>query len=71
MRIHEALILARSRLSAAGIPAPGTDARLLVAHATGIAADRLLLHREDRLDDAAQARLEAALAERVARRPVA
>lgn len=64
-----ALAAATARLAAAGIPDPARDARLLVAHALGIPADRLTLHLDRPLgpDDA----LDRLLAARCARQPVA
>jgi len=59
-----------SRLRQAGIPDPVRDARLLLAHAMGIGADRLTLALHDPLHDAALARFDAAIDARAARRPV-
>lgn len=67
----EALRAAIPVLAAAGIEDAPRDARLLLAHAMGIAPDRLTLHLPDPLDPAAAARLAAALAARAARQPVA
>lgn len=58
------------RLAAAGVPDPARDARRLLAHALGIAPDRLTLHLHDPLLAAAATRFEAALAARAARQPV-
>ncbi|MFN3577154.1 MAG: peptide chain release factor N(5)-glutamine methyltransferase, partial [Tabrizicola sp.] len=67
----EALRLAVPRLAAAGIETPARDARLLLAHALGVAPDRLTLHLPDALT-APQARAyEQALEARAARQPVA
>ncbi|WP_149586911.1 peptide chain release factor N(5)-glutamine methyltransferase [Tabrizicola flagellatus] len=67
----EALRLAVPRLAAAGIDGAARDARLLLAHALGIAPDRLTLHLPDEMS-APQARAyEEALAARVSRQPVA
>jgi release factor glutamine methyltransferase len=49
---------------------PARDARLLIAHAAGLPADRLTLHLDDPLSGPAAARLEQALAARAARQPV-
>ena len=67
----EALRAAIPVLAAAGIEEAPRDARLLLAHAMGIAPDRLTLHLPDPLAPAAAARLAAALAARAARQPVA
>lgn len=67
----EALRLAVPRLAAAGIDGAARDARLLLAHALGIAPDRLTLHLTDEMS-APQARAyEEGLAARVSRQPVA
>lgn len=71
MTAAEALRLAVPRLAAAGIGAAARDARLLLAHALGIAPDRLTLHLPDEMT-APQARAyEEALAARLLRQPVA
>lgn len=68
MTLAEALRAATARLTAAGVETAAKDARLLLAHAQGIAPDRLMLH----LGDPAEiARIEAALTAREARQPVA
>lgn len=67
----EALRAAIPRLKAAGIDSAPRDARLLLAHAMGIAADRLTLHLPDTLSDPAQAAFDAAIAARLTRQPVA
>jgi release factor glutamine methyltransferase len=67
----EALWLAVPRLAAAGIDGAARDARALLAHALGIAPDRLTLHLPDEMT-APQARAyEEALAARLSRQPVA
>ncbi|MFN3281187.1 MAG: peptide chain release factor N(5)-glutamine methyltransferase [Tabrizicola sp.] len=67
----EALRLAVPRLAAAGIDGAARDARALLAHAMGIAPDRLTLHLPDEMT-ASQARAyEEALAARLLRQPVA
>lgn len=58
-------------LRAAGLETAPRDARLLLAHAMGIAADRLTLHLPDALTDQAQAAFAAAVQARLARQPVA
>ena len=71
MTAANALRAAIPALRAAGIEDAALDARLLLAHALGIAADRLMLHLPDEMT-APQARAyEEALAARVARQPVA
>lgn len=67
---NEALRLAIPRLSAAGVENAPRDARALLAHATGIAPDRLTLHLADPLPDAALHAFNAAIARRAAREPV-
>lgn len=66
----EALRLALPRLAAAGIPDAPRDARALLAHAAGIAPDRLTLHLHDLLSPAASAAFEAAITRRTQREPV-
>ena len=58
-------------LRAAGVDSPGGDARRLLAHALGIAPDRLTLVLSDPVAPAAQARFDALIARRAARVPVA
>lgn len=65
-----ALLAGRRRLEAAGVPDPGTDARRLLAHALGMAPDRLVLALPEPLPPEAAVRLEAALERRAAREPV-
>ena len=59
------------RLAAAGVPEPARDARRLLAHAAGIAPDRLSIHMADPLGTEAADRFAAALAARARRQPVA
>lgn len=59
-----------ARLRAAGIADPARDARLLLAHALDLPADRLTLHLSDPAPAAAQARLDAAISARAARQPL-
>ena len=66
-----ALAAAVVRLQAAGIDWAGRDARVLLAHALGLGADRLTLHLHDTMTTAQAAAFEAALAARAARQPVA
>lgn len=65
-----ALVAAVPRLRAAGVEDPARDARLLLAHAMGIAAERLTLHLPDTLTAAEATAFEAAIAAREARKPV-
>lgn len=71
MTAQAALVAAVARLEAAGIDGPGRDARVLLAHALGVGADRLTLHLQDAMTAAQGAAYEAALVARVARQPVA
>lgn len=68
--LAEALRAAIPRLHAAEIPGAPRDARLLLAHATGIAPDRLTLHLPDPLPADAAARYDAAVTARCARQPL-
>lgn len=66
-----ALAEAVARLRAAGVADPARDARLLLAHALGVAPDRVvLLAPADPLPGAAAARFDAAVAARAARQPL-
>lgn len=62
---------AAARLRAAGVPDAMADARRLLAHALGIAPDRLTLALPEPLPEAAAARFADAVARRAARQPVA
>ncbi|HEX9857441.1 MAG TPA: peptide chain release factor N(5)-glutamine methyltransferase, partial [Paracoccaceae bacterium] len=66
----DALRAALPRLAAAGIADAARDARHLLAHAMGIAPDRLTLHLPDTLSPEAAARFETALSARERRQPV-
>lgn len=71
MTAAQALVAAVARLTAAGIDGAARDARVLLAHALGVAQDRLTLHLPDEMT-APQARAyEEALAARITRQPVA
>jgi release factor glutamine methyltransferase len=59
-----------ARLNAAGIPGAPRDARLLLAHALGIGADRLGLALGDALPRDAADAFEFAIARRAAREPI-
>lgn len=67
--LRAALGAVAARLAAAGVADPARDARLLVAHAAGIPADRLTLHLDQPLPSAA--RLDELVTARAARRPMA
>ncbi len=67
---NEALRSAIPRLAAAGVEGAPRDARALLAHATGIAPDRLTLHLADPLTDTALHAFDAAITRRAAREPV-
>lgn len=69
--IDQALRGAVQSLTAAGIPDAANDARYLLAHALGVARDRLILLGPDPLPDAAAQDFAAALQRRLAREPVA
>ncbi len=71
MTFQEALIGATQALKAAGIEGAARDARVLLAHAAGLARDRLTLHLPDDLSAEAQARLQGYITRRVAHEPVA
>ncbi len=70
MTAAEALRAAIARLTAAEIPDAPRDARRLLAFAMGIAPDRVSLHLPDALDPKQAAAFDAAIADRIARRPV-
>ena len=60
-----------ARLRAAGVADPARDARLLLAHALRVGAERLTLHMDDTVAPAVQARFERAVAARARRQPLA
>lgn len=66
-----ALRAAIPRLRAAGVEDPARDARALMAHALGVAPDRLLLHLDQPLTEDQARDFDAAIAARAARQPVA
>lgn len=66
----QAMRAAIVRLQVAGVPDAPRDARLLLAHAMGIPANRLTLHLQDPLRPEASARFERHLIAREARQPV-
>ncbi len=68
--LAQALVQAVRDLRAAGVPdAPG-DARRLLAHAAGIAPERLTLHLPDEAEGSVLARFAALVRRRAAREPV-
>ncbi|MEI4487211.1 peptide chain release factor N(5)-glutamine methyltransferase [Frigidibacter sp. MR17.14] len=69
-RVSEAIRAALPGLSAAGIEDPARDARRLMAHALGVAAERISLHMGDDLTPMQAAAFAAHLEERLRRRPV-
>ncbi len=71
MIAQAALIGAVDRLASAGIDGAGRDARVLLAHALGVGADRLTLHLHDEMTEPQAIVYEAALVARIARQPVA
>jgi release factor glutamine methyltransferase len=70
MTAADALQAAVPALKAAGVPNAARDARILLAHAAGIAVDRLVLHLNDLLSPEATGRFDAAIKARAARQPV-
>lgn len=64
------LALAIRALRAAGVPDAPRDARRLLAHAMGIAPDRLTLMVQDELSSGAATRFDAMIARRTNREPV-
>ena len=71
MSAQAALVAATRRLAAAGVDGAAGDARALLAAAMDVPRDRLTLHLGDDLDAAVAARLNAMIARRLARMPVA
>lgn len=65
-----ALVAAVPRLRAAGVEDPARDARILLAHAMGLAPDRLTLHLADEMTDPQAMAYETALLARQTRKPV-
>lgn len=68
--VAEALRAAVAELAAAGVPEAAKDARLLLAHALGVAAARVVVLMPDPMPPEAEPRLAEYLATRVQRRPV-
>jgi release factor glutamine methyltransferase len=71
MTAAAALRAAVPRLQAAGIDGAPRDARLLLAFAMGIAADRLTLHLPDAMTEQAATAFDAAILARITHQPVA
>jgi len=71
MTANAVLRAAIARLRAGGIEDAALDARLLLAHALGIAQDRLTLHLPEVMSAAQGLAYEQAIAARLARQPVA
>jgi release factor glutamine methyltransferase len=71
VRAADALAPAVARLAAAGVEGAARDARVLLAHALGIAPDRLTLHLPDEMTVPQARAYEEALIAREARQPVA
>jgi release factor glutamine methyltransferase len=71
MTAAEALAPAVARLQAAGVEGAARDARVLLAHALGIAPDRLTLHLPDKMTEPQARTFDDALTAREARQPVA
>lgn len=69
MTVAEAVATATRRLAAAGVPGAARDARRLVAHVLGVEPGRVTVMAAERFD--AEPALEAAVARREARQPVA
>ncbi|HMO09876.1 MAG TPA: peptide chain release factor N(5)-glutamine methyltransferase [Paracoccaceae bacterium] len=69
--LRQALVAAAARLAAAGVPDPQRDARLLLAHTLGLPPDRMVLLPDRGIGPADDRRIEAAVAARAARQPVA
>ncbi len=71
MIAREALVAAVARLTDAGIDGAARDARVLLAHALGVGADRLTLHLADEMTKPQAKSYEAALGQRALHQPVA
>lgn len=70
MIASQALRIAILRLRAAGVEDAPRDGRVLLAHAMGVAQDRLTLHLPETLTEPQERAYERALAARIARQPV-
>lgn len=69
--LRAALGTAAARLAAAGVPDPARDARLLLAHVLGVPPDRIALAPDLGIPPDLEPRIEAVLAAREARQPLA
>lgn len=69
--IAEAMTEAVRRLAAAGVAEPRREARILVGHGLGVRAEYVIGHPERELKPDEWARIEAAVARRCTRRPLA
>lgn len=70
LEIGALLRVASSRLEAAGIETPAREARLLLAHASGLSGTRIMAYPEQTIDPAAAAAFDHLVARRVQREPV-
>jgi release factor glutamine methyltransferase len=70
VKAQDALRLAVPRLAAAGVEDAARDARVLLAHALGVAPDRLTLHLPDQMPEPQANAYDEALVAREARQPV-
>ncbi len=71
MRIDALIGRATARLRAAGIEAPAREARLLLGHASGLGAARIMAYPEQIIDPAATVQFDRLVDRRAAREPVA
>lgn len=70
MSVSEALAEVQKQLSAAGVPSPDVDARLLLRHLLGWSHTHLTLHGAEPLEPGAQAVLDQMTRRRVRREPL-
>lgn len=70
LEIGALLRAASSRLEAAGIETPAREARLLLAHASGLSGTRIMAYPEQTIDPAAASTFDHLVARRVQREPV-
>ena len=71
MRIDALIGAAAARLRAAGIEQPAREARLLLAHASGLGAPRIMAYPEQIIDPAAAETFERLVDRRTRREPIA
>jgi release factor glutamine methyltransferase len=71
LEIGVLLPAATARLKAAGIESPGREARLLLGHATGLSATRIMAYPEQAIDPAAAENFERLVDRRTVHEPVA